>query len=139
MMNQSPETKQKPDQLSLEEYISLAEELSRYDEKLPFPGVEEESLKQLMASDREYPGLTTPTAQIIARMQTEDIKVVFGKHPGSGNVFILPFLSDDIENDSLFPHHLKIADEMNDPLRRLILLNRARHNKFETRPASDPN
>jgi len=139
MMNASLESEQKLDQLRLEEYISLAEELSRCHEGLPFPGLDEESYGKLKAVDEEYPGVTTPTDQIIARMQAEGIKVVFGKHPDSGNVFVLPFLSEDIENDSLSPHHLKIIDEMDDLLRRLILLNRARHNKFETRPASDPN
>lgn len=128
-MNASLEAEQRQDQLNLERYIALAKELSLKNEKLPFPGLVEESYSELKVVDEEYPGFTTPTDQIIARMKVEGIKVVLGEHPESGNVFVLPFLSVDIENDSLSPHHLKIIDEMDDSLKELILLKRASHNK----------
>lgn len=130
-MNASPEAKQRQDQLNLERYIALAGELSRKYEKLPFPGIEDEWYAKLKADDEAYPGFTTPTDVILARMKTEGIRVVFGNHPESGNVFILPYLSpiENIEVDMLFPYHLTITDGMDDSLKALISASKARQKR----------
>ena len=109
----------------LEKYITLAEELSNRTESFPFSGANSESYIKLKADDEEYPGFTTPIDEIIARMEIEGIRVTLGTHPESGNVFILPMLSEDkdIENDSLFPRHLEITEDMDETLKELITTN----------------
>lgn len=113
-------------QQELKRYISLAEALSQRLEGLPFPGIDEETLRKLIEVDEEYPGYVTPIDEIIARMEKEGIKIVLGEDRESGNVFALPFLSDDIEMDSLLPRHLVVAPDMDESLRSLILANKAR-------------
>ncbi len=111
------------------EYILLAEKLRQYPEPIPFPGIEDEWYAKLKKDDEAFPGFTTPTDEILSRMKTEGIKVAFGKHPDSGNVFILPYLStiEDIETDMLFPYHLTIADGLDEDLKALILSSKTRH------------
>lgn len=108
----------------LSRYLSLAEKLSQHPEGFPFPGVDEETLIRLIAVDKEYPGHVTPVGEIIARMEREGIKVVLGDDRDSGNVFVLPLLSDNITMDSLFPRHLSISPDMDDSLQALILANK---------------
>lgn len=121
-MNESqPSPTEDQKKQELKKYLSLSRELSMYSEGLSFPGVDEETLKKLKAVDEEYPGYTTPTDEIISKMKTEGIKIVFGEHPESGNVFVLPLLSDNIRMDSLFPRHLETIPEMDESLRSLIL------------------
>jgi len=57
------------------------------------------------------------------------MKVVLGKYPESGNVFILPAQSDDIVNDNLFPRHLQTNEMMGEKLKKLILLNSEQFNE----------
>ena len=52
------------------------------------------------------------------------MKVVLSKDPKSGNVFVLPLNSEDVEMDNLFPRHLMMAEGMDERLKRLILLNK---------------
>jgi len=48
--------------------------------------------------------------------------VMLGKNPESGNVYILPRNSDNIEMDSISPRQLQLIEEMDERLKELILL-----------------
>jgi hypothetical protein len=109
------------------EIFLLAAELSRNQESFPFPGIDAEAYERIKAADQEYPGITTPIEEIVRRCQAEGIKVIFGKNPDSTNVFILPAQSTDVENDSIVPKTLLINFNMDEKLRKLILLERARY------------
>lgn len=73
-------------------------------------------------TDDEFPGHTTPTDEITARCNKEGIKIVLGKHLDSGNVYVLPAGSDDIEMDSIAPHQLETGAVKNKYLSELIQL-----------------
>lgn len=105
------------------EYIAFAKAMQERQERYPFPGIHREAYEKIRADEERYPGYSTPIDELIARFQAEGAKVVLGKHPESGNVFILPGSSDDIEQDSIFPRHLKIVEGMDDALRKLIEMN----------------
>ncbi len=107
------------------EVVALAKELSESREVFPFPEIESGAYSKLKATDEEYPGYTTPIDELVVRFAQEGIKVVLGSHPDSGNVFILPAGSDDIERDSVFPRHLQFSDDMDPRLKKLILLNKS--------------
>jgi len=74
----------------------------------------------MRASEEEFPGYTTPIDELIERFEKEGMKVVLGKHPESGNVFILPAGSEDIEQDSIAPRQLQISDGMDERLKNLV-------------------
>ncbi|MEK7640522.1 MAG: hypothetical protein AAB389_00800 [Patescibacteria group bacterium] len=115
--NKEQEIKEKKKQ----EYIALAQELSESHESLPFPGVNPESYSKLKAAAEEYPEYTTPIDELLEKFRSQGIKVVFGNHPESGNVFILPADSEDVAMDNLFPRHLTITEDMDERLKKLIL------------------
>jgi hypothetical protein len=100
--------------------VALAKELHESHEIFPFPGLEPGSYTSLKASDEEFPGYSTPIDDLIERFEKEGMKVVLGEHPESGNVFILPAQSDDIENDMVFPKHFQTGGVVSEKLRRLI-------------------
>lgn len=102
------------------EKIAIARELMESKEKFPFSGIVERAYLKIKAEEEEYPGCATPIDTIIERCKNEGIKVVLGAHPESGNVYILPALSNDIENDSLFPKHLLSTNITNEKLKKLI-------------------
>jgi|SRR3989344_1834683 len=102
------------------EYILLAEELSRQVKGFPFPGISREARDKIKAGEEEDPGYATPIDVLLERFQRHGMKVVLGKNPESGNIFILPRDSDDIEQDNLFPKHLDIHDGMDPKLIKLI-------------------
>ena len=110
------------------EIVALARELSERREVFAFPGLDPAAYAAMKATEQEYPGYGTPVDKIIARMQSEGIKVVFGKRnqivtgediEGS-NVHIMPAQSTDIVNESILPRQLKIIDGLNPRLRKLI-------------------
>jgi hypothetical protein len=107
-----------------EHLMALARELYISFETFPYPGLEPESYEQLKASDEEFPGYTTPIDTLIARFKEEGLRVVLGKYPESGNVFILPALSHDIKNDMVFPKHFQTDGVIDEKLRRLIELSK---------------
>lgn len=109
---------------ALVRYLRLAETLSQLPDGLPFPGVDEETLRMLKEEEEKYPEYATPIDELIARMEKEGIKIVFGTHPDSGNVFVLPKESTNIDKDSVFPRHLKTTTDMDESLRSLILTNK---------------
>lgn len=103
------------------ERIALAIELSKRSEGFPFSGIKPESYSIIKAVDEEYPGYTTPIDRMIENYRTQGIKVVLGNHPESGNIYILPLNSNNIEEDGLFPEHLLVTEDMNEGLKKLIL------------------
>lgn len=110
--------------LRKEAKIALAKELFESGEKFPFEGIDPEVYTRMKEQEVEYPGYTTPVDEIIARCKTEGIKVVLGDHPESGNIYVLPFNSNDIEQDSLFVRQLQISDSMDERLKSLVLMDR---------------
>lgn len=120
-------SQEKPKNLSKQERINLAKELQQRDEAFSFPGVpesiydelreEEEDLKKLLGEDA-----FSTIDELIEQFQSEGMKVMLGKNPDSGNIFIAPAGSSmkDIEKNSLFPRHLRITSDMNEKLKRLI-------------------
>jgi sugar phosphate isomerase/epimerase len=104
------------------EIITLAKELSESSESFPFPGIHPESYAKIKTEEEEYPGCATPIDELLERFANEGMKVVLGAHPESGNVFILPAGSDDIENDNLLPRSLQIDETMDERLKQLIVL-----------------
>lgn len=107
-----------------QEKIALVKELFESQENFPFPGIDPESLLKLRAADEEDPGYTTPIDQILERFQNEGMKIVLGKHPESGNIYALPFQSNDIGNDSISPRYLLIDGVTDERLKKLISLSR---------------
>ena len=105
--------------------IALAKELSEAHIIYRFFGVNPDNYSKLKSEEEEFPGFATPIDELVQRFKDEGIKVVFGNDPESGNVFILPFLSNDIENDSIFPKHLKVDKDMDSRLKELNLVSRS--------------
>ena len=108
-----------------EKIIALAAELFESNEVFPFVGIDSESYSRMKAGEEEDPGYTTPVDEIIERLKNEGMKVVLGKNPQSGNVFVLPAQSDNIEMDSISPKQFQLSEGMNEKLRELILLIRS--------------
>jgi len=102
----------------------LAKEIIINRERFPFPGIDPGRYSKLKAEEEEYTGYATPIDELIQRFKNEGMKVNFGRDPESGNVFILPFGSDDIENDSIFPEHLQTDEILDERLKQLILLSK---------------
>ncbi|MFA6476098.1 MAG: hypothetical protein WCV68_01635 [Candidatus Paceibacterota bacterium] len=109
----------------IEEIIALARELHERGEVFSFSGVDPESYFSMREAEEEFPGYTTPINELTQRFQTEGVKVVLGAHPESGNVFILPAESNDIEMDSIAPKQLQISEGMDGALRELITKSRS--------------
>ncbi len=108
----------------LKRKVSLAVELWKQKEKFPFPEITEESYKKIKADEDDCPGFATPIDEILERCKQEGIKIVL--HPGwntvSGNVYVLPYGSNDIVNDSLFPRHLQADSVTDERLKEIIEL-----------------
>ena len=88
----------------------------------PFPGINHGEYLKMKESDEKFPGYTTPIEEIIERCKKLGIKIVLGKHPESGNVFVLPADSDNIEMDSFSLDKLKVNDVKSEHLKAAILL-----------------
>lgn len=108
--------------MSKADYIDLAIELIQHPEAFIFRGIVNSAYAEIKAT--EDPQYATPIDILIERFSRHGMKVVLGKNPQSGNVFILPGDSTGIEMDSLFPRHLQIHDDMDPKLKKLILANR---------------
>ena len=118
-MENAPEISKK------EKIIVLTKELSNVSEGFVFSGIESDAYANLKADEEEFPGYITPIDEIIERLQSEGMKVVFGKNPESGNVYILPMNSENIEEDSIQPKSLIIGETMDARLKELISLDRS--------------
>lgn len=100
--------------------IALAREIVERGEIFPFSGIDPDVYTRRKEDDEELPGLVCPIDELLKKFKEEGMKVVFGVHPESGNVFIVPAQSEDIEWASLFPRQLQIKGEMDDSLKNLI-------------------
>ncbi|MDB5189787.1 MAG: hypothetical protein JWN49_113 [Parcubacteria group bacterium] len=106
------------------EYVRLAESLSQRPEAFPFTGIDPIAYAALKAGEAESPGFVTPIDERIRKLTAQGLKVVLGKYKDSGNVFIVPALSDNVREDMLQPRHLTIVDGMDEELKKLILANK---------------
>jgi len=104
-----------------ERIIALAKELSENQEGFLFSGIDSTFYEKTKAEEEEFPSLATPIDELVERFKSEGIKVVLGKNPKSGNVFILPLGSNDVENDSIFPKYLEITEGIDEKLKELVL------------------
>ena len=121
-MSEGIPTRSEKEPTRKEKIIALAAELYESGEVFPFAGIDPESYSKMKADEEEYPGYTTPIDEITERLKNEGMKVVFGDNPQSGNVFVLPAQSSDIEMDSISPKQLQVSEGMHEKLRQLILL-----------------
>lgn len=104
------------------EKVQLASELIEKGETFEFPGINYESHANLKEAEEQYPAPVTPIDELIIRFENEGIKITLGKHPESGNVFVLPANSDDVVSDSIFPRDLDLAGVNDSILRELIII-----------------
>jgi len=112
------------EQLKLEEYIALARELSESNKGFSFPGIDSEFYLKLKVVKEEFPEYSTPIDELIDRLTAQGMKIVLSEDPSSGNVFVMPLDSQDIEMDSLSPRHIMITEGMDERLKKLILINK---------------
>ncbi len=105
--------------------IALALELSENRETFPFPGISPEAYARIKAVDEEFPDQATPIDALVEKFKKEGIKVVLGKNPESGNVYILPAQSDEIERDSVYPGNLEVNGVTDEKLKELILMSKS--------------
>lgn len=89
-MSEGNPTQSEKEPTRREKIISLAKELFESRETFPFLGVDPEGYLEMKDGDDEAPGYTTPTDEIIERMKNEGMKIVLGKNPQSGSVYVLP-------------------------------------------------
>lgn len=113
----SPENPLTQQEVTPEEYAHIAERLSAREEAIPFMGIEDSVYNKLKAECDAYPEYTTHIDVILERLTREGLKIVIAEN---GQVYALPYGSDDLVNDSIFPRHLKIADGMDSELKRLV-------------------
>lgn len=106
--------------LTKEALLDVLKELSERTESIPFKGLDEEAYAKLKAEEEEYPGMATPIDELLKRFDEQGLKVMLGKDPKSGNAFILPFESTDVEMDSVQPGSLKVREGMDPLLVQLI-------------------
>ncbi len=105
----------------LGEWIALAKELAEMKEPLPFFGVTEEAYKKLKDDEAEYGDFMAPVDPLLERFKTEGMKVVISGDPEAGNVYVLPFGSDNETDDNLNPRQLQMTGDMNEKLKELIV------------------
>ncbi|HVB19771.1 MAG TPA: hypothetical protein VNF51_00570 [Candidatus Paceibacterota bacterium] len=121
-MTEGPPNQSEILRLKKEKIIALAVELSESKEVFPFPGIDREAYATIKASEEEDPGYVTLIDELIERFKNEGMRVVLGKYPASGNVFIVPAQSNNVIDDNLFPRHLQVNEGMDERLEELILL-----------------
>ena len=114
--NSQPESQER----KKSEYLSLAKDLSERHEGFPFPGINKGAYETIKAEEEAYLEHITPIDDVLARLESAGMKVVFGDHPEDGSVFILPKNSFDIRRDSLFPRHLMSTGDIDPGLKKLI-------------------
>lgn len=120
----SNKTQESPIEKQKREIIELARALSGGQETFSFPGIAPEFYSNMKAEELAYPGFATPIDDLLERFKNEGFKIVLGEHPESGNVFVLPAQSDDIENDSVLLSRLQDVGVTDARLRKLIQLKR---------------
>jgi hypothetical protein len=106
----------------IEKILELVEKINESEEELSFPGIRSELYLKMKEEEVEFPGYVTSVDEIIERFNKEGMKVTTGRNPKSGNIFILPADSSDIEVDSINPRHLVFDNIENEHLKKLITL-----------------
>lgn len=104
------------------ELIALAIEISGNQEGFPFPGIDPEIYLGIKAALEKFPGYSTPIDELIEKFKSEGMKVVLGTYREKGDVFVLPLHSDNLADDNLFPSDLRISNDMDEKLKKLILM-----------------
>jgi len=123
--NQPPKIPEKTREQKKQEYISLAQELSEAREGFPFPGINSESYTELKAVAEEFPEYSAQIDELAGRFQIQGMKIILRIDSKEvGHVYILPLNSQDAEMDNLFPRHLMMAKDIDERLKKLILLNK---------------
>lgn len=59
--------------------------------------------------------------ELIERFKQEGMKVSFSKDPGSGNIFVLPAGSNDVEGDGILVKHLSVDGDIDEDVLQLII------------------
>jgi hypothetical protein len=109
--------------------IQLAKKLGERTETFPFKETDfnDTSRKKLEEADKiaeeECPGYITPIGTIIEKFISQGFKVVAGTR--NKDVFLVPWNSNNIEEESVLPRHLNATDGMDPDLRKLIKLSKA--------------
>lgn len=114
-----------------EQYIELATELSRESEPFPFPGIKDnvymliKQEEELYFPDPTVMGEVKGVDEIIDMMNAQGIRIDLGNDPASANVCVLPMLSANRYTESLKPRQLVMTPDMDERLKRLILMDEA--------------
>jgi hypothetical protein len=123
--DQSNESKEENLERRRKRIVILAKELSEKQEGFPFPGIDPDIYGKLKISAKEYPEYATDPDRMIEKFKENGIKIMFGDDPESGNVFVLPLGSNDIENDGMLLQNLQVNEFMKNNLKELILIKKA--------------
>lgn len=110
--------------MTKEEYIRLSEGLSQQSKAFQFFGLDDTAFAEINGEEEEYPGWNTHINDLIRRFCDSGMKVALGKYPKTGNVFVLPSDSNDIESDGVLPRQLMVRHEMNPEFIKLIFADR---------------
>lgn len=125
----SEQEKKEAREVKKQRYIFLAKELSKIiegsgkPERFEFKGIKEESRLKIEAETKDFPEYSTPIGELIEKFKSQGMKIVLSKDPESGNVYVLPFDSENVEMDSLFPRHLIVTEDMDVRVKELISIN----------------
>jgi hypothetical protein len=104
-------------------FVNMAESLSQREKPIPFTGIDPFEYELLQADEEELPSLFTSIDERIKRFQEQGLKVIFGDHGDSKDVYVVPAQSEN-KKDRTLPRHLQIVDGMDEELRRLIVANK---------------
>lgn len=107
------------------EFIAIARELAEIQAGITFSGIDSDGYSKIKATDDEFPGYAMPIDELIVRFENEGMKVVFGTDPMGSNVLIMPFEMADDDYNGIQPEHLKLDVNMDERLKKLILLRRS--------------
>jgi len=97
-------------------------------EVFKFPGIKHADYVQMKRDWEEEPEYAVDIDRLLKRFFEEGIKIVFSNDPTSGNIFIMPAKSVDIQSDSLLPRMLS-HDDIEDYGLRLLSIMEHVHNQ----------
>ena len=105
--------------------VLLAREICERNETYTFSGFKDGFLEKAEAEENEYGLYATPIREVMSRMNEHGMRVVTGKNPSSGNVFIVPgdcgSSNKEIQNDSIQPNNLDINGIEDQQLKAFIV------------------
>ena len=106
--------------MTKEAYYAFGRALSLERKGFKFRGLEKAAYAKLKEDDEQCPGFVTPIDELIAKFEAQGMKVVLSGHAKSCNVFILPVGSNNVEMDSVLPKSLRLSEDMDPRLKKLI-------------------